>query len=212
MKSSKFKQYVFTSLFISLFTLQNTQLGAQTFDKGTITVNAGIGFISTLNYGFGGVSRSPAFCLAGEYGIMKLGPGVIGGGIAFGYQSASYTENYGAFYYKDKWSTTLIGARATYHPDFLKTDKAELYGIVQLSITHFGYSYTTNDPLVGNSYYYSDHSLNTSFHPYLMVGAKYYFTKNFGVYSEFGYDISLIKIGLTLKFDKAVQSVTKNKK
>ena len=184
---------------------QNSKLNAQSFSKGTIAINAGVGFISTIRYySLSGVHRTPVLSISGEYGIMKLGPGVLGGGIAFGYQSASYTSNYGAYYYKDKWSTTLFGVRGTYHPDFLNGEKYDVYGIVQLSITHFGYSYTTNDPYINTyAFDYGNHSLSTSFHPYLMVGARYLFTKNFGVYSEFGYDISLIKLGITLKFDQS---------
>lgn len=185
---------------ILVLVLVGQKSNGQVFDKGNIAINAGVGFIGTFSYaGFSGVHRSPAFCFAGEYGIMKLGPGILGGGIAFGFQTASYSENAGPYYYKDRWTTTMFGIRGTYHPEFLRTEKAELYGIVQLSVMHFGYSFSSNDPYV-NNYYYGDHSISSSFHPYLMVGAKYYFTKNFGVYSEIGYDISLIKAGITLKF------------
>jgi hypothetical protein len=202
MKKSKINLSIISLVILFLFTGKNNLLDAQIFDKGTIAVNAGIGVISTIRYYPGvSVSRTPVFAFSGEYGIMKLGPGVIGGGIAFGFQTASYTQDYFSYFYKYKWSTTMFGLRGTYHPDFLKGKKYELYGIVQLSITHYGYSFTTNDPFL-NSYQYGDHSLSTSFHPYLMIGAKYYFTKNFGVYSELGYDISLIKIGITVKFDK----------
>lgn len=202
MKKPKSNLLIISLIILSLFTGKNNLVNAQIFDKGTIAVNAGIGVISTISYYAGAsVSRTPVFAFSGEYGIMKLGPGVIGGGIAFGFQTASYTQDYFSYFYKYKWSTTMFGLRATYHPDFLKGKKYELYGIVQLSINHYGYSFTTNDPFL-NTYSYGDHSLSTSFHPYLMVGAKYYFTKNFGVYSELGYDISLIKIGITLKFDK----------
>jgi hypothetical protein len=201
MKRSKMKLSVIGLIMLFLLAGKDATMNAQIFDKGTIAVNAGIGVISTIRYFPGvSVSRTPVFAFSGEYGIMKLGPGVIGGGIAFGFQTASYTQDYYSYFYKYKWSTTMFGLRATYHPDFLRGEKYELYGIVQLSINHYGYTFTTNDPFL-NSYIYGDHSLNTSFHPYLMVGAKYYFTKNFGVYSELGYDISLIKIGLTLKFD-----------
>lgn len=202
MKHFKLRSSV-AGLLTFFFMIQSSSgLLAQVFNKGTLAVNAGIGLIGTIRYYPGvHVSRTPVIGLSGEYGIMKLGPGILGGGIAFGYQGASYTENYGSYYYKYHWSTTLFGVRGTYHPDFLKGDKYELYGIVQLSITHYGNSFTTNDPFL-NTYQYGDHSLNTSFHPYLMLGARYYFSKNFGVYSELGYDISLIKLGITLKFDK----------
>lgn len=203
MKRSRHIQLSSSSLLLFLLIVYQPQLKAQSFNKGTVAVNAGVGFISTIRYySVSGLHRTPVFSLSGEYGIMKLGPGVLGGGLAFGYQSASYTSNYGSLYYKDKWSTTMFGIRGTYHPDFLNSDKYDLYGIVQLSITHFGYSFSTNDPYI-NTYQYGNHTLSTSFHPYLLVGAKYYFTKNFGVYSELGYDISLIKLGLTFKFDTA---------
>ena len=36
--------------------------------------------------------------------------------------------------------------------------------------------------------------------PSLLVAARYFFTPNIGVYSELGYDISIIKAGLSVKF------------
>lgn len=197
MKQSLSKTFVIGTLFLLNFCNRSA---AQVFDKGALAINAGVGFIGTFSYaGFGGVHRSPAYCFAGEYGLMKLGPGVLGAGVAFGLQTASYTQSYGSYYYKDRWTSTLFGLRATYHPDFLKTEKSELYGIVQLSLMHFGYSFSSNDPYV-NSSLYGGHSISSAFHPYIMLGARYYFSKNFGVYSELGYDIALIKAGITLKF------------
>jgi hypothetical protein len=198
-------------LFVSLAFLlpvidSNYALKAQKFEKGTIAINAGVGILSSVHYYVGylaGGKRSPVMSLSGEYGFMKLGPGVMGLGFAFGYQSASYTDNLGGYYYTDKWTTTMFGARATYHPDFLNSEKYDVYGIAQLSFDHFGYRFSTNDPdyglYYGSSLYHSN-SLNSYIRPYLMVGARYYFTKNFGVFSEIGYDLSYVKAGITLNF------------
>lgn len=195
-------QFTFAvALFSFLFQKISAQSDSRSFNKGTVAINAGIGIIGSIHYYGSGVKRSPVYSFTGEYGILKLGPGILGGGIAFGFQSASYTANYGSYYYKDKWSTVMFGLRGTYHPDILNGEKYDLYGIVQLSFNHFGYSFTTNDPYY-NSYLYGASSLSSYIRPYLMVGARYYFTKNFGVYSELGYDIALLKLGITLKFDK----------
>jgi hypothetical protein len=184
---------------------QGAFIKAQSFNVGSTVVNVGVGFLSSIGYYSGsGVSRTPVLSLTGEYGIAKLGPGIVGAGIALGFQSASYTYNYDPYYYKEKWSTTLFGLRGTYHPDFLNTDKYDVYAVFQLSFDHFGYKFTSNDPAY-NRYGFGGNSLSSYVRPYILVGGRYYFNKNIGVFAELGYDISFLKLGLAIKFDKAAK-------
>jgi hypothetical protein len=189
------------AIFFLLFLITSSNIHGQNYKEGSIVVNAGIGILSSINYYTGfGVKRTPVLSFTGEYGLMKLGPGILGVGLAFGYQSASYTYDAGIYYYKDRWTTTMFGARATWHPDILNSDKYDVYGIAQLSFDHFGYRFTSNDPYY-DRYSYGSSSLSSYVRPYLMVGARYYLSKNFGVFSELGYDISYLKLGLVIKFD-----------
>lgn len=201
------KNRIATLCLIALFCLGNRSgAQAQSFGEGTIAVNAGIGLFSSIGYYAGsGIHRTPVISLTGEYGITRLGPGVLGGGLAFGYQSASYTYNTSSpYYYKDKWATTLFGLRGTYHPDFLQDENYDVYGVVQLSFDHFGYSFSTNDPYYNSAtYVYGRSAVNSYVRAYLLVGGRYYFTKNIGVYGELGYDIAYVKFGLTLKFGES---------
>lgn len=167
------------------------------FKEGDIVINAGIGFFSSIGYYGSDLSRTPVISLTGEYGVTKLGPGTLGVGLALGYQGAHTTDYAGPYYYKYKWTTTLFGIRGVYHPDFLNTDKYDVYGALQLSYDHFSSGFDSNDPYVGR-YYYSG-SISSYFRPYLLVGGRYYFSKSFGVYAEVGYDIAVTKIGVSIK-------------
>ena len=197
-------------LFIAITLLANSSRSlAQSFDKGTVAINAGVGFLSSIGYYAGsGVTRTPVISLSGEYCIDKVGPGTVGVGLAFGYQSAAYTYNYGSYYYKDKWTTTLFGLRGTYHPEFLNSEKYDVYGAIQLSFDHFGYSFSTNDPYY-NSLLYERNTLSSYVRPYFILGGRYYFTKSIGVFGELGYDISYLKLGLTIKINKSTSEIKK---
>jgi len=197
------KKIITSSLFISCILLSLSNLNAQSFTKGTIAINAGIGIGSSISYYSGsGTSRSPVIAANVEYGIEKVGPGVLGLGIAIGYQTASYTYNYNYanYFYKDRWTTTLFGIRGTYHPDFLQSDKYDVYGVVQLSFNHFGYTFESNDPYYNSGLYNYNHSISSYVRPSFLIGGRYYFTKAIGAFAEVGYDIAYLKLGIAFKF------------
>lgn len=186
--------------FASIFSFDRSgQIQAQKYDKGSIVLNAGAGLLGSVSYyGRGlGLRRSPVMSVTGEYGALKVGPGVMGFGGAFGFQTASYKGGYGSYHYTARWTALMFGARATYHPDFLNSEKYDVYGVAQIGYTHFTYSYSSNDPLLDGFNYTP---VTGHIRPYAMVGGRYYFTKTFGVFSEIGYDLSYIKAGITLHF------------
>ncbi len=191
---------------VVMFVVNNTSFLAQSFDKGTVAINAGVGFFSSIGYYSGsGVTRTPVISLSGEYCVDKVGPGTLGIGLAFGYQSAAYTYNYGGYYYKDRWATTLFGLRGTYHPEVLNSEKYDVYGAIQLSFDHFGYSFSTNDPYY-NSVLYGRNTLSNYVRPYFILGGRYYFTNTIGAFAEIGYDISYLKLGLTIKINTSTET------
>lgn len=173
---------------------------SQSFDKGTSSINLGVGFGYSINYYTGGgVSASPVISGSYEYGALTLGPGTLGLGLAVGYQGASYSySDYYGDTWSDKWVTTSFGIRGMYHWNGLQSDKYDIYGGIQLTYVHYGFSETATGPFA-NVYNYGS-ALSSSFYPYLVVGGRYLFTNNIGVFAELGYDICYFKLGLNLKF------------
>ncbi|MDF2450292.1 MAG: hypothetical protein K0R26_2796 [Bacteroidota bacterium] len=204
--------------------LFNTKALAQdesAFEKGTVVVTAGVGFPDfyridqraryTGNSGYNSTSVKGfgPLIFKGDYGIIKFNWGhTLGAGIVLGYNATTvnfaYTDyrwnnNTGYTYYtynqKDKHQTITVGARASYH--FFTKEKVDCYANVGLGYNIRTYSRTTNDPNGGYGYAYGSSSAYTAF----TAGIRYYFTKNFGVYAELGWDMSTpLQGGIALKF------------
>jgi hypothetical protein len=195
-------------LLVATTVLGITNINAQEercFNEGTSAINIGIGVGNTISYSnvYGSAIFAPAFTASYEYGIKHVGIGIIGAGLEFGYQGThyNYANAYG-YVAKEQWTTLAFSPRATYHFDFLNKGKFDVYPIVQINI----YSYADNYIQTGNNgsgVIYSNGNYNNSsigVRPSLLVAARYFFTPNIGVYSELGYDISIIKAGLSVKF------------
>ncbi len=176
--------------------------GDKCFNGSTKVLNLGVG-LSGGSYYSSYSSRSPAFSLSYEQGLPnKIGPGYMGIGGYLGYQTARYYNRYdyknspNKYFYEHRWNTLLIMARAAYHLDVLNTSKAELYAGASLGVRIQTYSYEDNDPY----YDYQDKAGRTYLASSLFIGGRYYFTKNIGIYAEFGYGISYATVGVSIKF------------
>lgn len=215
------KLKVFSFLLIGIL-LSNTNITAQddntAFDKGTVVITAGLGFpdfnrldTRTRYTGNGGYNSTSVkgfgpMILKGDFGIVKFKWGhTLGAGFVLGYNSTTvdfaYTDynwnngNYYTYNQTDKFRTITVGARATYH--FFTKEKIDCYANVGVGYNIRTYSRTTNDPDGGYAYAYGRSSAYTAF----TAGIRYYFTKNFGVYAELGWDMSTpLQGGIALKF------------
>ncbi|WP_109698090.1 outer membrane beta-barrel protein [Chitinophaga deserti] len=161
-------------------------------------IQAGVGFGSTYNYG-NGVKGMPTLNFTYERMLpYKVGPGTFGAGITVAYRSVKWkdafpTEDYGDY----KQSNMVIALRGAYHlnPEILKVDNLDLYGAVQLGARLYKAKYT-KDPVDAPFAKTSD----TNAHFAIIAGARYFFTPGFGVYSEVGYDLAWIKLGVVGRF------------
>lgn len=185
------------------------------FKVGGSAINLGVGVGNTLSYnnyyggyygGFGYVGPSaaftPAFTASYEYGIAHVGIGIIGAGMEFGFQGTHATYIDGPYYSeKQRWTTLAFSPRATYHFDVINKNRLDIYAVVQLNIYANGYSdkvtdYNNNNVLVTTT---NSHS-GVGVRPGIMAGIRYFVTPHFGFFSELGYDISIIKAGISFKF------------
>ncbi len=219
------KLKVFSFLLLGTLFLSNTKMSAQdentAFDKGTVVITAGLGFPDfnridkrTQYTGNGAYNSTTVrgigpLILKGDFGIVKFKWGhTLGAGFVLGYNSTTvnfaYTEykwnNNNGYYYEtynqtDKFKTFTVGARATYH--FFTKEKIDCYANVGLGYNIRTYSRTTNDPYGNYAYSGAQSGAYSAF----TAGIRYYFTKNFGVYAELGWDMSTpIQGGIALKF------------
>ncbi|MBG8553008.1 hypothetical protein [Hymenobacter guriensis] len=171
-----------------------TSMGASasTFGKGTTVANLGVGV--GINYGNSfvvGASKSiPALSLSVERGIREgLGPGVIGAGGLLVYKS----NTWGSGEYRLTERNMYVGVRGTYHYNFTDNEKLDTYAGLSLGARIQSYSdngYYSNTDSWGGTY------LTTG----LFLGARYYVTEKIGGFAEVGYDMSLLKLGVSARF------------
>ena len=190
----------------------SAEAGPKCFDEKTHIINLGVGFGMNYYSGYSGgwyvYRSSPAFSASYEQALpKKLGPGYLGVGAYFGFQTASSTHNdfynknnfYNNYYYKNSWNNFMIAARAAYHWDVLNFKKADIYAGALIGVRIQTYNYETNDPNpFANSYRLNQGSAYPSFS--VFAGARWYFANKIAVFGEFGYGISYVTGGLSFKF------------
>lgn len=184
MKNTKF--FTGAILVFTLILLLNTEVKGQE-EVGDNVFSAGIGLGTP--YSYTGTAR-PAFLVTFDHGFKEIGDiGMISIGGLLAYQSLSY--NY--IYWDDYRANALyFGVRGLFHFTSLDIDKLDVYGGVSLGLRVHSERYN----LVSDDYN------ETDIYPYagLYAGGRYYLTDNFAVFSELLYDVTWLKLGVSLKF------------
>lgn len=206
-------------ILVSFIFLFNTTIKAQdetAFEKGTVVATVGYGFPdlyrTSLRVAYNAnssktVSGFGPFIIKGDYGIVKFKWGhTVGAGIALGYSSTTVNDKFiqnqtgSTINYvieNDITRTITIGARGTYH--FFTKEKIDCYASIGAGFNINISSLSSNG--VATYYGSSSPSSRSVVYESATVGIRYYFTKNFGVYSELGWDMwAPIQAGVALKF------------
>jgi len=188
------KKFLFSKILVAFLTLLgfNCGVSAQTgiFMEGDMVINAGVGIGTYINHDTNMNTFSmtiPPISGSFEYCILDRlidGEGSVGIG---GYLS------YILFRGKDKITggngfnvgDLVIGPRGLFHYQFI--DNLDTYAGVMV-----GYDIVSFSQPNGTA--------GSKFCPAFFVGARYYFTNNFGVFGELGYGVSLLQLGFTYKF------------
>jgi hypothetical protein len=177
-------------LLVTLLLISIISVKAQTYSKGINVVSAGVGLGSSIaGYTYG--SQSPAISFQYERGLFDAGPGVISLGGYLGFKTYKYTYDYSGAHYSSKWKYTIIGVRGTYHLTQLKVQNLDLYGGLMLSYNNLSFSDNSGNSTAS----YGSASGFSAF-----VGGRYYFAKNIGVFTELGYGVAYVNLGLATKF------------
>lgn len=162
---------------------------AQHFAPGETHVSGGIGFLGTISYG-SSLTRLPGAFISVDHGTeIEAGPGTVGIGGFLGLDGASNSIAGGSL--KSSWTSVLAGARATWHFNDLGDSRFDVYGAVGAGIRYTSASVTSTSIFVNNS-------TSSDVYPYLTfnAGGKYFFTPEWALLAELGYDIAWLKVGV----------------
>jgi len=173
----------------------------EVFEKGSSAINLGIGFGNTIYTGSYYKMGFPTISVSYELGIVSVSMGsslkgvVSVGGIA-GYGGSKYDYAHGSWGYDVKTNYFLIAVRGNYH--FIFHDKFDPYAGIILGY-YFGNSKVTYGP--GYPSYLPSYAGNDNgFHGGAYAGARWFFTPAWAVFTELGWNISILTIGGTFKF------------
>ena len=187
----KMRKLLLAFVFIASTAIAN----AQTFKKGDLDINAGLGL--GYSYGFySGSSAWPTLYASVEKGffqIKDIGVISIGGLLAYEHISVSDLDY--------SWNDFYIGARAAFHFSQIKVENLDLYAGISTGLRF--YSYPVYNYVITSTYPYYDYTYENETHTTtfggMFAGAKYFFTNNFGAFGELGYDVTYLKLGVTFK-------------
>jgi outer membrane protein W len=179
-----------TTVLVAVLLLTVSYTNGQSFEKGNKLLNVSVGLAPTFGVtsisGFGFSTKwSPPISASFEFGVSdRISVGAVGG---FATQKFVDNANDGVQY-----DYLLIGARGSYH--FATSEKFDPYAGITL-----GYNNVTAKEVgsgSGGGFSVAASSVLYGAH----LGARYYFSDAIGAHAELGYGISVISIGLSLKF------------
>lgn len=186
------------SLTIALFLGVVSSILAQplTFEQQSIGIS--IGIPSMYDYGY--TTQSPAVMAHYEYGLSdKIGIGYIGFGGLLSIAGGKYDRQFLGEQLSNDFSQTIIGPRAAYHFDMVdltgnkEWNKLDVYGGAFIGLKFERKKYTDLDNKT-----FKDNS--TKLATDLFAGIRYAFTPNIGAFSELGFGVSYVSIGVSFRF------------
>lgn len=204
-KLYNFAKNLIMKRFIAIITLASAvnALNGQEMKSGNNFLSVGLGPAANYwtTYHSGG---TPAIHISLDHGFREAGPGTItlGGALGFFYKYYKSYYSYHGVLYNYKWNYTYFSFvfRSAYYYNLKEADIPDMnvYGGVGMGLLYSYFRDSYNGPSEGYVYY--DGS-GMNFLLNLFVGANYFFTPKIAAYLEFGYDISLVTLGLTFNLD-----------
>lgn len=180
-------------IFLALFSLPALKSQESTFNMGDQVVNLGIGLGSVYGIGTYYNTTVPPVSISYEKAIVDdiIDKGVIGVGGYVGYRAYKWHYVYSTYDYGWKYTNIVLGARGNFHYPFV--DKLDTYVGVLLG---YNIVISTEFGTIG-TYDTSPDRGRVAFAGY--VGARYYFSDNFAAFTELGYGIAYLTLGVSFK-------------
>lgn len=170
-------------LVFSLFSFAQYRNGnANSFEKGSVTFNAGFGVGNEYNSDYYNSALGTKAAI--EAGLWNAGPGVIslGGEVGASFSNGGYYDNY-------RTRTFIIAGRSAWHNGW-NVRGLDTYAGLSAGVGFHNYKYDNKGavtqseviPVFGG-----------------FIGASYFITPAFGFNIEAGYDITQVQGGIILK-------------
>ena len=168
---------------------------SQVFEKGSQAINLGLGVGNTNYWGSYYSGFLPSFSASYEYGIVEvpMGSELTGVVSVGGYMGVSLSK------YNNNWSNDdyyltsnfVLAVRGNYH--FVFHDQFDPYAgiILGVDIQSQKWKGDGNDPNV-------DYAETGPFGG-AYAGARWFFSDNFAVFAELGWQVSVLTAGVTFK-------------
>ena len=156
----------------------------QVFTEGTNIISAGIGIPNVLKNQFNQIGAnakgSPVVLGSFEHGLNDEWS--IGGIVA--YSTTSVNDEVLGFKYEGKWKFLIIGAKIDYH---FGNEKVDIYGGSVLGYASISETILDKKIATISGFVYYPH-----------LGIRYPFSKNVHGFTEIGYGISILNLGLSI--------------
>ncbi len=187
---------IFVLSLLLAFGLGFQAANAQAFEKGKSGINLGLGVGNTDAFSSYYSFSLPIFSGSYEYGIVDVPMGSNLKGVVSVGGYLGWTMNKYEYWSEDLYilyGYFLISARGNYH--FIFHDKFDTYAGISL-----GYL-VVSGKWHGEAAHPENYDFASSkFYPGIYVGARYFFTDHFGVFSELGYQLAVFTVGVSFKF------------
>lgn len=183
-------------LLFALILMTGAAVFTQSFEKGSSAINLGIGLGNTGYSDSHYYGYYPSFSVSYEYGIVTVPMGsqmngVLSVGGYIGWSAANYDKNWDNNYYH--YNTFIVAVRANYH--FIFHNRFDPYAGVWLGGRINGGGWK------GNGKHPDDwEPAKSAPAAGAYVGVRWLFNEHVAVYSELGYLISVVNVGITFKF------------
>jgi len=191
---------LFIALMLAFTFAQSQTKSGDVFGKGSSAINLGIGFGNTV-YTSGYQMAWPTISVSYEYGIVEIPmgsslKGIVSVGGLIGFGGSKYDYSYFGYGYDVKSNFFVFAARGNYH--FIFHPKLDTYAgvILGYKMGNSKVTYSSGYPSYAPSYSGTD----GGFYGGAYAGARWFFTPKFAVFSELGWNVSIITLGATLKF------------
>lgn len=165
------------------------------FSKGDKVASVGVGLGSYLGGSGYKMSVPPILASYDQCIIDGLinDKASIGVGGYLAYAANKWETSYSGYDYGFKYTYMILGARGTFHYQFV--DKLDTYAGVMIGYNIVSSKYFGDDLYSGSSKA-SGSELSYS----VFAGARYYFKDNLAVFGEVGYGIAALELGIAYKF------------